>query len=93
MDQLLEKAGACETHVVAAFVTVAAYRGNVALGRQLSCVSREAQRAGGTPIALISLGIPYLLRSFPWVSAYLATYSPAPTSETAAAKAILGAYR
>ena len=31
MDQSLEKAGKCEVHVVAAFVTVGAYRGNVAL--------------------------------------------------------------
>ena len=32
MDQAFEKAGECDTHVVAAFVSVAAYRGNVALG-------------------------------------------------------------
>ena len=41
-------------------------------------------------VALISLGNPYLLRNFPGVSAYLATFSPSDTSEIAAAKAMLG---
>jgi beta-N-acetylhexosaminidase len=42
------------------------------------------------PVALISLGNPYLLRDFPDVSAYVATFSTAITSEAAAAKAMLG---
>ncbi len=45
---------------------------------------------GAPPVGLISLASPYLLRSFPNSAAYLATYSNAPTSETAAAKAIFG---
>lgn len=90
MDQALQKAGPCETHVVAAFVSVAAYRGNVALGGSYPAFVDKLQSTS-KPIALISLGSPYLLRSYPNVSAYLATFSPVITSETAAAKAILGA--
>jgi beta-N-acetylhexosaminidase len=92
MDQSLEKAGKCDVHVIAAFVTVGAYRGNVALtGNYPGFV--EKLQASGSPIALVSLGNPYLLRSFPGVSAYLATFSPVPTSEASAARALAGALK
>jgi beta-N-acetylhexosaminidase len=42
------------------------------------------------PVALISLGNPYLLRDFPDVRSYAATFSTSTTSEMAAAKAIVG---
>jgi beta-N-acetylhexosaminidase len=92
MDKAFEKAGECDTHVVAAFVSVAAYRGNVALGGNYPAFLAKL-KASAKPIALISLGSPYLLRYYPDVSAYLATFSPVIPSETAAAKAILGAIR
>jgi beta-N-acetylhexosaminidase len=90
MEQILQKTGACETHVVAAYVTVAAYRGNVALGGNYPALLERLQ-ASGAPVALIALGNPYLLRSFPWVHAYIATFSTVPPAEVAAAKALLGA--
>jgi len=90
MEQMLENAATCETHVIAAFVTVGAYRGNVSLGGSYPAFLEKIQTKG-KPIALISLGNPYLLKSFPDVGAYLATFSPVPTSEAAAVKAILGA--
>ena len=71
-------------------MSVAAYRGNVALGGNYPAFVEKLQ-SSGRPIALISLGNPYLLRSFPKVAAYLATFSPVIPSETAAVKAILGA--
>jgi beta-N-acetylhexosaminidase len=46
--------------------------------------------ATGKPVALVALGSPYLLRNFPKVSAYLATFSTVPPSEIAAVKALLG---
>ena len=46
-----------------------------------------------SPVTLASLGNPYLVRSFPNVSAYLTTYSPTPGSETSLAKALLGEIR
>ena len=38
----------------------------------------------------MALGNPYLLRNFPSVAAYLATFSTVPPSETAALKALWG---
>jgi beta-N-acetylhexosaminidase len=42
------------------------------------------------PVTLIAMGNPYLLRSFPKVAAYLATYSTVAPSEAAAVKALFG---
>ena len=41
-------------------------------------------------MTLVSLGSPYLVRSFPKVSAYLTTYSPVVTAEISAVKALFG---
>ncbi len=79
----------CKQIYVAAFVTVAANRGSVALEGGLNAFMNALLR-GSVPVALISLGNPYLLRDFPNVSSYVATFSTSSTSETAAAKAILG---
>jgi beta-N-acetylhexosaminidase len=79
----------CKQIYAAAFVTVAEYRGSVGLQGGLNNFL-NALVHGPVPVALISLGNPYLLRSFPDVSAYAATFSTTVTSELAAAKAILG---
>ena len=46
--------------------------------------------ATNKPVVLISLGNPYIVRSFAGVKAYLATYSTVQPSETAAVKALFG---
>ena len=79
----------CSQVVVAAYVTVSAYRGNVAMaGNYLDFVNTLL--GGKAPVTLISLGNPYLVRSFPNVAAYLTTYSPTSTSEEAVARALFG---
>ncbi len=89
LQAIAEEVGQCPQVYVAAFVTAAANRGSVALQGGLSqFLSTLAQ--GTVPVALISLGNPYLLRDFPAVSAYAATFSTTQTSEIAAARAILG---
>ena len=89
LDQVASKAENCSQIIVAAYVTVSAYRGNVALaGNYLDFVNTLI--AGKAPVTLISLGNPYLVRSFPNAAAYLTTYSPTPTSEEAVAKALFG---
>jgi beta-N-acetylhexosaminidase len=50
----------------------------------------EAVAATGKPVALAALGNPYLLRSFPQVAAYLATFSTVPPSEISAVRAVFG---
>ncbi len=79
----------CKQIYVAAFVTVAANRGSVNLEGGLGGML-NAMIKGPAPVALISFGNPYLLKDFPGVAAYAATFSTAVTSETAVAKAIAG---
>ena len=75
IEDAVGKLPACAEYVVAAFASVSAYRGSVALAGELPSVV-EALLAKGKPLALVSLGNPYLLRGFPDVTAYLATFSP-----------------
>jgi beta-N-acetylhexosaminidase len=89
LDQVSEKTSGCSEIVAAAFVTVAAYRGNVALAGGYPDFLNSLI-AGKVPVMLVALGNPYLVRSFPNVSAYLTTYSPTSTSEAALAKALFG---
>jgi beta-N-acetylhexosaminidase len=79
----------CKQIYIAAFVTVAAYRGSVALEGGLGGMIDFLIKSG-RPVALMSLGSPYLLQNFPGVSAYVATFSTSNTSEIALAKAISG---
>jgi beta-N-acetylhexosaminidase len=80
---------ACQSYVVAAFATVSAYRGSVGLAGELPHAV-ETLIASAQPVALVALGNPYLLRNFPGVAAYLATFSNVPPSEIAAVEALFG---
>src|ERR1700733_7644022 len=89
LDQVAEKTSNCSQIIAAAFVTVAAYRGNVALpGGYPDFLNGLI--GGKAPVMLAALGNPYLVRAFPKVSAYLTTFSPTPTSEISLAKALFG---
>ena len=76
-------------YVVAAFASVAANRGSVALGGGFPQLI-DSLIATKKPVSLIALGNPYLLRSFPGVAAYMTTYSTVPVSEISAVKALIG---
>ena len=89
LDQVAQKTSSCTQIIAAAYVTVSAYRGNVALAGAFPDFLNELI-AGKTPVTLAALGNPYLVRAFPNVGAYIATYSPTPTSEAALAKALFG---
>ena len=73
LDQVSEKNANCTEIIAAAYVTVAAYRGNVALAGGYPDFL-NGLIAGKIPVTLVALGNPYLVRSFPNVSAYLTTY-------------------
>ena len=77
---------------MAAFASVAAYRGEVALGGDFPHLL-DALFATGKPVALIAMGNPYLVRSFPKAAAFLLTFSTVPPSETAAVQALLRGVR
>jgi beta-N-acetylhexosaminidase len=85
----VQRAGDASQYVVAAFASVAAYKGSVALSGGFP---QLVQNLVGTkkPVALIALGNPYLLRNFPDVTAYMTTFSTVPPSELSAVKALFG---
>ena len=89
LDETLEKSQSCKVIVVAAFVTLPSLRGDPPLFGNFTALVKGFIKTG-KPVVLISLGNPYLLRSFPDVAAYLTTYSPTVPSETAAARALTG---
>lgn len=89
LDDVAKNSSGCGQIVVAAYVSVAAYRGDVALAG-LYPDFLKALIAGKTPVTLASLGNPYLIRSFPDAAAYLTTFSPTPDSEVSLAKALFG---
>jgi len=90
ISEALARLPGCESYVVAAYsATGQAAHGTVGLGGELPHTVDELL-ASGKPVTLIALGNPYLLRDFPGVSAYLATYSTAPPAETAAVRALFG---
>jgi beta-N-acetylhexosaminidase len=79
----------CPAVIVETSATPSANRGTVALGGDLGpFVEHLAER--GAPVALVSLGNPYLLASFPKAAAYVATFSSTVPSEASAAKALFG---
>ncbi len=93
LDGELARLAPCDTYVVAAFASVgapsAAGPGAGGLAGELPA-ALETLIASGKPVILTALGNPYLLRGFPNVTAYLATFSSVPPSETAAVEALFG---
>ena len=89
LDAAMQKTDACESFVVAAFSSVAAYRGEMVVGGDLPRVI-DSVLATGKPVVLIALGNPYLVRSFSKASALMLTFSTVPVSETAAVQVLFG---
>ena len=89
-DSLAAKAQtSCDAVVVSAYVLVAAYSGTTGLpGNYPAFVDKLI--ASDEPVVFIALGNPYLLRAFPKVAAYLATFSTTAPSEMAAVRAVVG---
>jgi beta-N-acetylhexosaminidase len=89
LDEAMAKLQTCEGYVVAAFSSVNSGSGSVGLSGELPHVI-ESLIATAKPVTLVALGNPYLLRNFPNVAAYMATFSTVPPSEIAAVKALWG---
>jgi len=89
VDAALARLTQCDAYVVAAFASVTAYQGSLGLGGELPH-AMETLAGSSKPLVLVALGNPYLLRSFPAVAAYLATFSSVAPSEAAAVKALWG---
>jgi len=89
VGEALQKLPVCGSYAVAAFASVTSGRGSVGLAPELA-QTVDALISTSKPLALVALGSPYLLRSFPNATAYLATFSNVPPSEVAAVKALWG---
>lgn len=89
LDAATVQGSTAARYVVAAFASVAAFKGNPPLGGSLPRLV-QSLIVGKKPVALVAMGNPYLLRNFPEVAAYLTTYSTVPPSEVAVVKALFG---
>ena len=89
VEQAIQKMQNCQTNVVAAFVSSSEYKGKMAMAGNFP-VLVTTLLSTKTPLVLVALGSPYLLRSYPSVGVYLATYSAAPLSEVSVVKALYG---
>lgn len=89
LDALLQRGAGAGQYVVAAFASVAANRGSAGMGGALPKLAQDLI-ATKKPVAFVAMGNPYLLRNFPGVAAYVATYSTVPPSEIAAVRAVFG---
>ncbi len=89
LQAAVTRASASDQIVVAAFASVAANRGTVALGGGFPQMVQNLI-ASKKPVTLVALGNPYLLRSFPDVAAYMTTYSTVAPSEVSVVKALFG---
>jgi beta-N-acetylhexosaminidase len=89
VDETLRTLPACSQYAVAAFASVNSGSGTVGLASELSR-ALDSLIASRKPVVLVALGNPYLLRSYPQVTAYLATFSNVAPSEIAAVKALWG---
>ncbi|HTM48292.1 MAG TPA: glycoside hydrolase family 3 N-terminal domain-containing protein [Bryobacteraceae bacterium] len=89
LDAAAERLAPARDIVVMAFASAGSYRGDLSLPGGYPRLI-ETLLAREAPVTLVSLGSPYLVRSFPKAKAYLTTYSPVPTSEAAAVKALFG---
>jgi beta-N-acetylhexosaminidase len=83
MEAVLESAGGCAQVVVASFAAITADLRDVT-------PFIEKLAAGPGPVVLVSFNDPYTGIHFPKAAAYLTTFSSAPPSEVAAAKALFG---
>jgi beta-N-acetylhexosaminidase len=89
--QTVEDAKSCRSVILASFASASAFRGDAALMLAPPLASFvDNLLKGPTPVGLISFGNPYLLKAYPVLPAYVATFSTAAVSEVAAAKALLG---
>jgi beta-N-acetylhexosaminidase len=89
LDEAIAKLQTCDSYAVAAFSSGGSLSGQAGLSGELPRVI-ETLIASGKPVTLVALGNPYLLRNFPKVAAYMATFSTVPPSEVAAVKALWG---
>jgi beta-N-acetylhexosaminidase len=89
LEATVADASTCSALVVETSITGSDSRTSMTLAGDLGPFVENLTN-GPIPVALVSLGSPYVIASFPKSAAYLATFSPTVPSEIAAAKALFG---
>ena len=89
LERVRQRAAAADVVVVSALVTPREYQGTVETSARFAEMVERLAR-DGRPVIAVSFGSPYLIRSFPSVSAYLLAWGPDVVSQQAAARALLG---
>ncbi|GAB4369544.1 MAG: hypothetical protein OHK0021_12510 [Bryobacter sp.] len=87
--EALEEMGNCGKTVVASFVTVSSFRGDVALPEALAGFVKALEERGA-PLVVVALGSPYVLRGFPGAQGHVATFSSTTASEAAVVRGLWG---
>ncbi|MEX2465281.1 MAG: glycoside hydrolase family 3 protein, partial [Gemmatimonadota bacterium] len=77
--------------IVNTYVTAVSYQGSVAIPQELADFIQRLGDAG-VPHVVISFGNPYLIRDFPEVQSYMLAWSSSQVSQSAAARALFGAF-
>lgn len=85
IEEAAKSSSSCESNIVAAF---SGYSGNGTLPEFQQNLLRTLLDT--RPVILITLGNPYLVRTYPQVKAAIATFSTSQPSEAAAVRAVLG---
>lgn len=85
IEAALQSAKQCRISVVAAF---AGFRSNGSLSEGFNDFVTRLSESGS--VILTGMGNPYLLRGYPKVQAFLATFSTTPPSESAAVRSLFG---
>ena len=89
LDAAASETSGCSAMIVETSITGSDSRTSMTLAGDLGPFVEHLTN-GQVPVALVSLGSPYVIASFPKSAAYLATMSPTVPSEVSAAKALFG---
>ena len=88
LQEVLAAADSADVVVVAPFVRVLAWKGDVAVAEPMAEFIRDvAQRR---PTVVLSFGNPYILTEFPEVGTYVLAWGPENALQEAAARALTG---
>jgi beta-N-acetylhexosaminidase len=88
-SRILAAADSADVTIVGSYVNITSESATAGAPRAFIDFVRALQARGARPV-IVTLGTPYLLQQVPDVPAYMIAWGPAPVSQQAAARALLG---
>ena len=89
INHSISAASRADVIVLGAYVKVVMNRGSVGLEDRFIEFAEKLRQAN-KPLVLLSFGSPYLVKQFPWVSAYICAYGATQATQEAAAMLLFG---